>query len=614
VGDNESASAQRDDETAGIVRCEHGERCGGCSLLGVPRAEQLQRKRAAVRAALSPYPGLAQLAVAEVVPAQPQTGYRTRAKLVVAHDGGVGLYARGSHDVVDIPHCRVLAPELARVADVVRELARRSPGALFGADLRAVRDGAAAGVLVTLLGEPPARAELAAMARELAQHPGVLGTAISEHQPDSPAFLSGAPEKVAGLSAARDRLADDAPYHLATHGSFAQAHRAQAAAIVGRVVQGLSRTLGSLRGARVLELYAGSGALGLALSRQGARVLLVERFAPALALAEQAAREQGLGELQTRAGDALHVARELLRAGERFDAVVANPPRRGLPSQLRAGIATLAPRAFAYVSCDPQTLARDLDHLALLGHAPRAVEPFDMVALSDDVECVALLVPAAPPEIRVLHEDDGLLAVDKPPHMPTTPQGDGARSLLQIVSEQRDLRELAAVHRLDAGTSGVCLLAKRRSAVAGWSRALKAGEKQYQALVRGVARDKGSINRPLRDGESLQPARTRYARIELAGGHSLLRVRPEQGRTHQIRRHLAAIGHPVVGDERHGHAASNRHFEQKHGLDRPFLHLGRIALAHPRTGQPLTLESELPGDLRAVLDRLRGRPSLPGLG
>jgi 23S rRNA (uracil1939-C5)-methyltransferase len=164
--------------------------------------------------------------------------------------------------------------------------------------------------------------------------------------------------------------------------------------------------------------------------------------------------------------------------------------------------------------------------------------------------------------------------------------------------------ELTPVHRLDAGTSGVCLLAKRRAAVAGLGRALAAGEKQYLALARGITRVKGSINRPLRDGAAQQPARTRYARQQIVSGHSLLRVRPDQGRMHQIRRHLAAIGHPVLGDARYGHAPSNQHFEQKHGLDRPFLHLARVQLAHPG-GQALVIEAALPGELEALLARLR---------
>src|SRR5262249_17423720 len=75
---------------------------------------------------------------------------------------------------------------------------------------------------------------------------------------------------------------------------------------------------------------------------------------------------------------------------------------------------------------------------------------------------------------------------------------------------------------------------------------------------------------------------------------------------HQTRRHLAAIGHPILGDERYGHMPTNRYFEEKHGLDRSFLHLVRIEISHPRTGAKLLIESTLPGDLRATLERATG--------
>jgi len=85
---------------------------------------------------------------------------------------------------------------------------------------------------------------------------------------------------------------------------------------------------------------------------------------------------------------------------------------------------------------------------------------------------------------------------------------------------------------------------------------------------------------------------------------------PEQGRTHQIRRHLAAIGHAVIGDDRYGHAPTNRFFEEKNGLDRAFLHCVRLELDHPRTGQRLIIEAPLPGDLRGVLERTSGPGTL----
>jgi 23S rRNA (uracil1939-C5)-methyltransferase len=90
----------------------------------------------------------------------------------------------------------------------------------------------------------------------------------------------------------------------------------------------------------------------------------------------------------------------------------------------------------------------------------------------------------------------------------------------------------------------------------------------------------------------------------------VLRVEPEQEQTHQIRRHLAGLGHPVLGDARYGHAPSNRYFEEKFGLDRPFLHCARLELAHPRTGAPLLLEAPLAGDLAAVAERAFDRAAL----
>ena len=117
---------------------------------------------------------------------------------------------------------------------------------------------------------------------------------------------------------------------------------------------------------------------------------------------------------------------------------------------------------------------------------------------------------------------------------------------------------------------------------------------------------KGAITRDLREDGKLYPARTRYRRLAVAAGHSVLRVIPEQGRTHQIRRHLAAIGHPVLGDDRYGHAPTNRYFEEKNGLDRTFLHCVRLEIDHPDTGARCIVEAPLPGDLRAVLERTSG--------
>jgi 23S rRNA (uracil1939-C5)-methyltransferase len=161
------------------------------------------------------------------------------------------------------------------------------------------------------------------------------------------------------------------------------------------------------------------------------------------------------------------------------------------------------------------------------------------------------------------------------------------------------------VHRLDVGTSGVCIFAKQRAHVQAIAARLALGDKHYLALVRGAARLKGIIRAPLREQGKTRAATTRYSRSERIGGHALVRVRPEQGRTHQVRKHMAAIGHPVLGDARYGDASSNRFFEHTHGLDRTFLHAWRIRLPAPDGGPALTLEAPLAPDLSQVLQSLR---------
>jgi 23S rRNA (uracil1939-C5)-methyltransferase len=345
--------------------------------------------------------------------------------------------------------------------------------------------------------------------------------------------------------------------------------------------------------------------LALELCARGFQVCAVEVYAPALAAAAQAAREQGLERLQCRAAEAEEAVRDSVARGEHFDAVLMNPPRRGLSSALRELLPRLRARALVYVSCDPETLARDLSDLAQRGWAARETQPFDMIPLTSGVETVVVLERAAPFPIRVLYEDAELLAVDKPPHLPTTPDEAHESSLLQRLQHERGLPELTPVHRLDVGTSGVCLFAKQRSAVHALSERLRAGEKHYLALVRGAIRAKGIVRAALREQGKTRPAVSRYTRVGRKGSHSLVRVRPEQGRTHQVRKHMAAIKHPLLGDVRYGDAASNRYLEHRHGLDRTFLHAARVVLAPAGETAALVLEAPLAADLRAVLASLR---------
>ena len=647
------------------VLCEHADRCAGCPLIDLPYDTQLSAKRARVVEAMSGYHALETSYVQATVAAEPITAYRTRAKLVVAPRDDlqgilIGLYGSGGgHVVIDTPKCRVVSPAISEVVAAVRVLAAE-PGSILGRftvatttpprpvqtfvralDVRETRsvdgDPSRARALVTFVGlrddvrTPDLLEEFRAAARELRKRvPRIVGVALNLRDGESPQVLGSEVIHLDGEATSVDFIGGVG--HIATFGAFVQAHRGQAR----RVHELLADKLGVLRGKRILDLYGGSGAIGLALAQRGADVHLVESFAPAAKFATEGARalSAGAGELEATAGEVSEVLTRLARASAPpppppssstgrssqpyidlrslppgpYDAIVLNPPRRGVAPLVREQITQLRPRVIGYVSCDPETLARDLDHFARLGYTPSLLQPLDMIPLTEEVETLAILEPSGTPLPRVAYQDDEVIIVEKPPHEPTTPQGEYAGSLLSRVRRLPNCDSAVPVHRLDVGTSGLVIFARKAALVTAWAEALASatGRKIYLAAARGRTPSKGAITRDLRDEGRLLPARTRYRWLGGAGGHSVLRVIPEQGRTHQIRRHLAAIGHPVLGDERYGHAPTNRFFEEKHGLDRTFLHCVRLELTHPRTGVRLVVETPLPGDLRLSLSRCGG--------
>ena len=215
-------------------------------------------------------------------------------------------------------------------------------------------------------------------------------------------------------------------------------------------------------------------------------------------------------------------------------------------------------------------------------------------------------------EVPVVFVDDHLLVVDKPAGMVVHPGaghqgGTMVHGLLarhpELAGVGDDPSRPGVVHRLDAGTSGLLVLARTdaafRSLVA--QLAARSVERRYRALVHGrVAAPAGVIDGPIgRDPRDPtrkavvaagREARTRYAVLDRIEATSLLVCRLETGRTHQIRVHLAGIGHPLVGDVLYGGRTEL-------GLDRPYLHAFQLAFSHPATGERVTFESPLPPDL-----------------
>jgi 23S rRNA pseudouridine1911/1915/1917 synthase len=245
-------------------------------------------------------------------------------------------------------------------------------------------------------------------------------------------------------------------------------------------------------------------------------------------------------------------------------------------------------------------------------------------------------VPAEPqPEdipIAVVHEDAHLLVVNKPAGLVVHPGAGRSRGTLvnALLRHVHDLSGVGGVvrpgivHRLDRGTSGLLVVAKddetHRSLVRQF--AGRTVEKEYVALVLGSpALGSGEVDSPIgrdpvhRKKMSVRAPRGREARTswrveERFDGAALLRVRIHTGRTHQIRVHLASIGHPVAGDAVYGgkRTPSSRRGAAREAfasLERPALHAARLAFTHPATGERLAFEAPLPADLLSVLALLR---------
>jgi 23S rRNA pseudouridine1911/1915/1917 synthase len=238
------------------------------------------------------------------------------------------------------------------------------------------------------------------------------------------------------------------------------------------------------------------------------------------------------------------------------------------------------------------------------------------------------LAPAPEIKVRVVHEDPDLLIVDKPAGLvvhPSPGHSDGtlvnallARGGAESFGGIAGVRRPGIVHRLDRDTSGLLMVARTDAAQASLMAQLKARrvKKTYLALVNGeVAAAVGRIEAPVgRDPKHRtrmgvvadgRPATTGYRVRERFAGWTLLELDLVTGRTHQIRVHLDAIGHPIAGDPLYGTGTSRRGPDVAGGLRRLFLHAWRLELTSPSTGELIRAEAPLPDELEAVLGGLR---------
>jgi len=225
------------------------------------------------------------------------------------------------------------------------------------------------------------------------------------------------------------------------------------------------------------------------------------------------------------------------------------------------------------------------------------------------------------PALPIAYEDDALLVIDKPSGVAVHGGSGVSYGAIEALRDARPAAKLLELaHRLDRDTSGLLIVAKKRGALVELHRMLREGEvrKIYVALVKGRWRGGArEIREPLlkfvaAGGERRVAVRaqgvaaaTRVRPLAVAPGLSLLELELLTGRTHQIRVHLAHVGHPVVGDDKYGDFAFNREMARS-AVKRLCLHARGLELVHPLSGAPLRLESAVPAELQAAIDAAFG--------
>ncbi|HEY0753716.1 MAG TPA: RluA family pseudouridine synthase [Ktedonobacteraceae bacterium] len=257
----------------------------------------------------------------------------------------------------------------------------------------------------------------------------------------------------------------------------------------------------------------------------------------------------------------------------------------------------------------------------------RASKPGYALRVGDEIQLDLVTATRSPSQLKasalpleIVYEDEDLLIINKAPGMVVHPaRGHSEDTLVNAllayypqIQESEDQQRPGIVHRLDRDTSGLLIVARHQRAQAALLEQMQRHEiiKRYLALVEGnVSLDQGSIDAPIgRDPRHRQQmailahgsreALTHFRVLERFARHTLLLVQLETGRTHQIRVHLKAIGHPVVSDPTYGSGNVMRGSK----LQRQFLHASQLQFTHPFSGQEMQIEAPLPADLQQVLD------------
>ncbi len=377
--------------------CRHYPNCIGCPFIDVPYPEQLVRKREITAGALAAYPALRSIHVPPVIPAAHRLGYRSRVKLVVRKNRdqvALGLYVPGTHRVMDISSCAVhprpVNQALGYLKQKILDLGiapydeRDDSGDLRYVDLR--YSFARRELNVTLVSRHPSLPQGEKLARALQRKFSFVSGVIQNVNESRGNVIWGSVYRtLLGRDAILERVGGlTLVYPM---GAFSQANPYAAQ----KLYESVARLAGLKGDETVLDLYCGVGPIAFYLARGARQVWGIDESEAAINAAKQNARRNGVSNCRFRAGDVAETIREIKNTAGRIDLITLNPPRKGVqPAALAELLEAGAPKLI-YVSCEPKSLARDLDRLVEVNYRIAEIQPFDMFPQTEEVENVVLL-------------------------------------------------------------------------------------------------------------------------------------------------------------------------------------------------------------------------------
>lgn len=375
--------------------CKLADRCQSCALIHMDYSAQLRYKSAKLKQALADFTTLQNLQPQPIWAAEHPLGYRTNAKLALSKERGqvhIGLYRRGTHQVVDIADCPLHHPLINRIVRVVKDEILRQKIFIYDPQTRRgllryllVKVSPQTGkAMVTFVAAERNYREITHLAKWLVRkipevvsvHQNINGSTGNVVMGRETIRMLGVPDLIDQVGDIRLRISPT---------SFFQVNHEQA----GRIYNLVRRWANLDRTHAALDLYCGIGGIALHLAKDAGDVTGIEVVEEAVRNACENARMNSLSNCHFRAGDSAELIHDL--APGSIDAAVVNPPRSGCQTEVLDALAELTPAAIIYVSCNPTTLARDLDLLQTRGYTVTDLQPVDMFPQTVHLETVVRL-------------------------------------------------------------------------------------------------------------------------------------------------------------------------------------------------------------------------------